>query len=95
MPSTLELLKAPEIYLLRQGPNHFRYGDEWNISGVIEKTGDSVIIKGACNLLLDGDRPGHKLDIASIRAELRKLGVTSVRWERSEEGVFVPHALTV
>jgi len=92
MPSTLEHLTAPEIFLLRQGPDHHRYGDDWLISGVVEKFGSYAVIKGACNLSVDKE---FLLDIGSIRTEFRKLGITAARWERSKDGVFIPHSMVV
>ena len=92
MPSTLEHLTAPEIFLLRQGPQHHRYGDDWLISAVVEKFGAYAVVKGACNLSVDKE---YLLDIRSIRAEFRKLGITAANWERSKDGVFIPHSMVV
>ena len=89
---TLELLAAPEILLLRQGPEHLKHGDDWLLSAVVEKYGGRAVIKGACNLSVDKE---YLLDIRSIRAEFRKLGITEARWERSKDGVFIPHTMVV
>jgi len=88
---TLELLTAPEIYLLRQGPEHVKYGDDWILSAVVEKFGSQATVKGACKLT---DKE-YLLDIRSIRAEFRGIGIKSARWDRSKAGVFVPHTMEV
>jgi hypothetical protein len=92
MPCTLEHLTAPEIFLLRQGPGHFAHGDDWLISAVVEKFGAYAVVKGACNLSVDKE---YLLDIRSIRAEFRKLGISAANWERSKDGVFIPHPMVV
>ena len=92
MPITLEHLTAPEIFLLRQGPAHFAHGDDWLISAVVEKFGSYAVIKGACNTCADRT---HLLDIRSIRDEFRALGITAANWERSKNGVFIPHSMVV
>ena len=92
MPATLERLTAPEIYLLRQGPKHVRYGDDWLISAVVEQFGRHAIVKGACNLSVAHE---YLLDIRSIRAEFKRLGIESAQWERSKDGVFIKHSMIV
>ncbi|MGE4334548.1 MAG: hypothetical protein AB7E55_01050 [Pigmentiphaga sp.] len=92
MPCTLEHLTAPEIFLLRQGPKHFAHGDDWLISAVVEKFGSYAVIKGACNTCEDRTQ---LLDIPSIREQFRKLGITAANWERSKDGVFIPHSMVV
>lgn len=92
MPCTLEHLTAPEIFLLRQGPEHFAHGDAWLISAVVEKFGSHAVVKGACNLSVGRE---ILLDIRSIRAEFQKLGIASASWKRSKDGVFIPHSMEV
>ena len=86
MPCTLEHLTAPEIFLLRQGPQHHRYGDPYDLAGVVEVFGTHAVFKGVNGLLRD---------IPSLRAELRKIGVKTVRWERIKAGETIQHSLEV
>ncbi len=92
MGVTMELLTAPEIYLLRQGPKHLKYGDPWVLSGVVEKFGSFAVAKGVFNISPD---PGHLLDIRSIRQEFHRIGIIEAQWDRSKEGVFIPHSIRV
>jgi len=85
MPTTLEHLNAPEIFLLRQGPEHFVHGDPYRLTGVVEVFGSYAVLKGFSGLL----------EVPGFRAELRKIGVRSVTWVRSKNGVFIPHSLEV
>ena len=82
MPCTIEPLTAPEIFLLRAGAKHFAYGDPYVMAGVIEQFGPYAAIKGV----------NGQLDVSGLRAELIKIGVRSLCWERSKGGVFISHS---
>lgn len=83
---TLELLTAPRLYLMRVGPEHRRHGDPYALTALVEIHGTVAEIKGAT---------GRLMDIPSIRAELAKLGVKTVRWERSVAGEMIQHTMEV
>lgn len=77
---------------MRQGPEHLKYGDDWLLSAVVEKIGRQATVKGACNLSTDKE---YLMDIRSIRAEFRRIGIDAARWDRSKAGVFIPHTMEV
>jgi hypothetical protein len=83
---TLEPIEAPAVYLLRSGPFHIKHGDPYTLAAVVEVVGDVAEIKGAT---------GRLMEIPAIRAEMKRLGVRQVRWQRSVAGEMILHTMEV
>lgn len=86
MPATLEKIESPTSYILRLGPEHYKYGDKWKLMAVIEVSGPLAVIEAVSGTLLD---------IPAIRGALRPLGIKTVKYYRYKYGEKIEHTIKV
>lgn len=81
------VIVIPSMRIVRRGPQTFEYGNQYNDTAVIFRTGSAAFIKA-----WSGKAPTVK-EWRKMSLELKQFGITHVAWERRHKDGSVHRVL--